>query len=347
MLVAYLNPMTKEDFRFNQWTELAREEGMTFSYPLVASHDIPDFVKGLEHVRHLLETADAFFVIQNGPFITCPDLAEMLHQRVKAGSRLIVQPNVWIARGSGANTTYPDRDWWNAFLAPYDLSATTLRIAFNDQTDNVPIKRDADSFRDPAIFAGVNEVLVEDPGAIWYGGESLPVLIATDKHLAVEFSTDTVADWNGRELACMAVWHGPNREAVLFCAGSFFHDQYRGYHGRTVHGIDVNTQLARNVLKFLAEGKSRITPEDMCQRIEINLVDFVFDVVKASGDNWWVSHIPANIRPAPPLHDARFLKKKGENRETALPQAHTVMAKWSQGHVDDEARPVNVPWYVV
>jgi hypothetical protein len=34
----------------------------------------------------------------------------------------------------------------------------------------------------------------------------------------------------------------------------------------------------------------------MCHRIEVNLVDFVLGVIKATGDNWWVSHVPANIR---------------------------------------------------
>jgi hypothetical protein len=112
----------------------------------------------------------------------------------------------------------------------------------------------------------------------------------------VEWDTDRAADWNVREIACMAVWHSKNAGAVLYCAGSLFHDPYRGYHGRVVHGIDVNTCLARNVLKFLTEGKGTASPEDMCRRIEINLADFVFGVIKASDENWWVNRIPANIR---------------------------------------------------
>jgi hypothetical protein len=58
----------------------------------------------------------------------------------------------------------------------------------------------------------------------------------------------------------------------------------------------VNTRLARNVLKFLAESKVSVSTEEMCRRVEINLVDFVFGVIKPSDENWWVNRIPVNIR---------------------------------------------------
>jgi hypothetical protein len=297
MLLAYLDPVVSEhSFLFKEWARIAKSQGVDFDYPLVGSENPAEYSKGLERARYLLENADAFFAVSNALFLICPEFVDVLHRRVASGSRLLVQPNVWLASGGVSNTTYPLLDWWNAFLAPFDLCATKLRLSFENRTDNVPIKRDAASFRDPALFAGVDDVLFEDPGAVWYGGESLPVLIATDKHLAVDWDSDLVADWNGRDLACMAVWHGRNDGAVLFCAGSLFHDPYRGYHGRLVHGIDVNARLGCNVLKFLAGGKISISPEDMCHRIEINLVDFVLGVVKASDHNWWVSCIPANIR---------------------------------------------------
>jgi hypothetical protein len=176
------------------------------------------------------------------------------------------------------------------------LSATTIRISFNGQTDNVPIKRDPHSFRDPLLLAGVDEVTIDGPYAIWYGGESLPVLIGTEAHLAIDWITDFPADWNGRELACMAIWYGSSGGAVLFLAGSLFHDSYTGPTGKVFPGIENNSRLAENVLKFLAGGIKHLSPEEMCRRIEINLVDFVLDTIKASDEKWWVSCIPQNIR---------------------------------------------------
>jgi hypothetical protein len=298
MLLAYLSLVASDaEFHYKAWAELAKEQGLSFDYPLFGTEDPATYLKALEKTRRLLETADAFIIRGGDVFQYYPEYADanLLHQRVAQGARLLIHPSVLVRRDTGTEE-FPSLEWWNAFLARYDLSATTIKLSFDGRWDNVPIKRDPHSFRDPALFAGVDEVVVEDPGAIWYGGQSLPVLIATDEHLAVEWGTGLVADWNGRELACMAVWHGENAGAVLCCAGRLFHDPHRGYHGRVVHGIDVNTRLARNVLKFLAEGRGTVSPEEMCRRIEINLVDFVFGAVKTSDDNWWVNCIPANIR---------------------------------------------------
>lgn len=297
MLLAYfcLVPSDSE-FHCKEWVRIAKEQGIDFDYPVFGAN-IPEYVKALQKTRHLLETADAF-IVQDNIFSLYPEYADaaLLHQRIAQGRRLLIFPSVFTASGSGTEKTFPMLEWWNSFLARYDMSATTIKVSFENRIDNVPINRDAHSFRDPALFAGVDQVCLEDPGAIWYGGESLPVLIATDKHLVVDWDTDLVADWNGREIACMAAWHGDKGGAVLLCAGSLFHDAYIGYHGGIVHGIDVNARLARNVLKFLAEGSASISPEEMCRRIEINLVDFVFGIIKPVDTNWWVNSIPANIR---------------------------------------------------
>src|ERR1700730_10502987 len=171
MLLAYLSPVTSDtDFPYKEWAKLAREQGFSFDYPLVGNENPAEYLKALEKTRRLLETADAF-IIRGGEFFQYyPQYADanLLHQRVAQGSRLLIQPNVCAALCTGEEKTYPLLEWWNAFLARYELSATTIRLSFEDHLDNVPIKRYRHSFRDPALFAGVDEVVLEDPGAIWY-----------------------------------------------------------------------------------------------------------------------------------------------------------------------------------
>jgi hypothetical protein len=204
-------------------------------------------------------------------------------------------------------------DKWNGFLAPFDLTVSTLRIHWSvfhqrnigttlSETDDITIARSAHSFRDPHLLRGVNHVSLTSPVAIWYGGESLPVLMCTDAQMPINSVTDTLPipessavdpetrfprEWNARELSCMGVWYGENGGAVLAAIGLALNDRF----------IEDNRRLATNIIGFLAENaKPTVSPEDYCHRIEINLVDFVLGVVQTADANWWAERIPLQVR---------------------------------------------------
>jgi hypothetical protein len=289
MLLAYMDPVSNDvPFDYKHWAGMARDVGITMDYPDFGGSTAQEVIVAWARAWRLLKEADAFIVESPGFFETQPSLAERFHQRIRDGARAIIRPIV-------GHVT--ELEWWYGFLVPYDLAATTVNIvgAQGNRLD-VSVKRSDDSFRHPALFAGIEEVIIDTPGAIWYGGESWPVLVASEAHRVVEATPDWPADWNARELACMAAWYGENGGAVLAVLGQLFSDPCSDHFGQERLGIRRNERLAANVLRFLSEGKRVIAPEDRCQRIEINLADFTFGVLKAADQDWWTQFVPLPIR---------------------------------------------------
>jgi hypothetical protein len=232
--------------------------------------------------RKLLDESDAFFM-PDDTICYSEDYVKCLHGRIQSGARVLVR----------LDENHLERQ--NAFLAKYDLTGTKVRIR-SPLTPTIVLKRSADCFRDVRLFAGVDEVRIQHPNAIWYGGESLPVLIADDEYLAIDGEKDLPLDWNARELACIAAWHGSAHGGVLAMSGGYFHDPYDGPTGVRWPGIEANERLAQNVIRYLTEGRPSETPEDRCQRIEINLADFVFGILKKAHTDWWTEFVPLPVR---------------------------------------------------
>jgi hypothetical protein len=232
--------------------------------------------------RRLLDDADAFFM-PDDTLLYNEDYTNRLRDHIKAGARLLVR----------LDENCLDRQ--NAFLAKYDLTGTNVRIR-SVSMPRVILKRSADCFRDVRLFAGVDEVQIQGPNAIWYGGESLPVLVADDQYVAIDGEKDLPLDWNARELPCIGAWHGLEHGGVLAMSGGYFHDPYDGPTGVRWPGIEANERLAQNVIRYLTEGRPSLTPEDRCQRIEINVADFVFGILKKAQADWWTEFVPLPVR---------------------------------------------------
>jgi hypothetical protein len=236
------------------------------------------FLTAWKRAERLMNEASAFF-LPNELFLNSDQHPAQMHQRIAQDARVLVQlvPSSEDVMGK-----------WNHWLARYDLTTTVVRIHGPDSDHpRVTVKRDADSFRDARLFQGVDEVVLSQPWAIWYGGESLPLLLCGAKaELATEWDVPT--EWNGRELACMAIWYGDHGGGVLASSGPAFFDPF----------LPQNERLATNVIRFLCEaGTERpATPEDHCQRIEVNLCIFVLGVVRATGEDWWTARVPLTIR---------------------------------------------------
>jgi hypothetical protein len=235
-------------FRYQGFSSIAQELGHQVK-PI--SHDgSPDGVlRAYDEAGKLIQDASAFF-IPNSLIFNCmvrdhPAHPIQIRKRVESGARMLVTPYFG----------QPAMESWNGFLAPFDLLVTTTRIhptIFNPAgvaPKDVAIKRCAHSFRDARLFQGVNEVVLHQPVAIWYGGESLPILLATENEMPIDGEKDELPipetcidpsevlpdEWNARELACMAVWCGENDGAVLASMGPGFYDP----------GIEPNCALPR------------------------------------------------------------------------------------------------------
>jgi hypothetical protein len=290
MLFGYMYPVSEMfPFAYKVWAEMAKNAGIMMEYPEFGTATSEQQVRAAwTKTEQLLEEADAFIVGDRYFFERTPHLALRFHERIRDGARAIVWPQGGTPEGL---------DSWSRFLAPYDLTGTTVGIVGSRGNRlNVTLKRSDDSFRHPALFTGVEEVKIDAPFAIWYGGESWPVLVASESHSAVEVTTDLPANWNARELACMAVWYGEKGGAILAVLGELFSDPCTDLFGQDRQGIKRNERLAANVLRFLSEGQKTIAPEDRCQRIEINLADFTFGILKAADQNWWTELVPLPIR---------------------------------------------------
>ncbi len=263
-------------FKYQGFSEIAKEldvqvESISYDGSMEGAQQAWD------KATRLINEASAFFV-PNSRILHSAIHPKQIRDRIAQGARFFVTP--WI--------NDDERDRWNGFLARYELTVTTIRIHSGKPLAGaggyITIKRDANSFRDPLLFQSVDEVVLSQPVAMWYGGESLPVLIANDAELAIDAEKDLPTDWNARELACMAIWRG-ELGAVLASRGPVFYDPFP----------QQNQRLATNVIRFLCESRT-VSPEERCRRIEENLCDFVLGVAKATGGDWWTERVPLTIR---------------------------------------------------
>src|SRR6267143_1900060 len=99
------------------------------------------------------------------------------------------------------------------------VHSCSRRTPIGERTGLV-FRRDENCFRHPELFAGVDKLVADSPFALWYGGEAWAVLVGSSSHWGVETSTDLPDNWNGREMACMAVWHGHAGGAILVASAS-------------------------------------------------------------------------------------------------------------------------------
>ncbi len=84
-------------------------------------------------------------------------------------------------------------------------------------------------------------------------------------------------------------WHLMDTET-----DELMHSSTRAEECKQLAEILMNTQAA--------------SPEELCRRTEIQLVDFVLQVVKQSGEDWWVKCIPQKVR------QECVIRREGEGR---------------------------------
>lgn len=267
-----------------------RDYSARFMFLRAAVEALPSLTQAVEDA---IDEADAF-VLRADTLLHGPRFSRAVHERIAGGRRALLQ--------FGPAVTADSDGLVAQFGAKYDLTPTDVTIATDDTECGHPrlvrIRRSGENFRDPQLFRGVNEVWIQQPTAIWHGGDSLPVLVPGPTEYGVDARTDFPVTWGPRELAVMAAWYGDNDAAVLAIGGGLLHDPYRGPFGHDFPGIEANGRLASNLLHFLlpTTPKRELAPFEAVNRIEINLADVVLTVLRGTGAKWWESHVPADIR---------------------------------------------------
>src|SRR5215831_14488920 len=133
---------------------------------------------------------------------------------------------------------------WTFLERYYIRPSWSKLVGPNDERLGLVFRRKDDCLRSPELFSGVSQVVADSPFALQCWGEAWPVLVGSANHWGIEAFTDLPTDWNGREKACMAVWHGHGGGAILvICAYSILTDPIT-----RSPGIETNGTLAKNIL---------------------------------------------------------------------------------------------------
>ncbi len=197
----------------------------------------------------------------------------------------------------------------NPILAHFDMVAVLDVIANADpraDQSQLCLRRDDQCMRSLELFSGVESVTISTPRVIWYHGSALPLLVATARQFVVD-EGDLRTSHDPRQCACMVGWCGPRGQVVIVVSGGLFYDPYDGgVPGFSVthwRGIGGNEQLARNLFSYLTrsarhESTHLVDGTQLCDRIEINLCNFVLGTLKGqgSGTDWWTQFVPLPLR---------------------------------------------------
>ncbi len=283
-------------WRFRYFEKLAGDFGIEVA-SIQSPRQTPSQVI-VDEALELVQKADAFLLSKSSfDQLDIPAMWASVHNRISNGAGAIVLAPPLPRREHAID----------AFLAKYDITLSPVRIVNKKgavKTGNeraVVFQRSPHRFRDSTIFAGVDQVTVLQPDAIWYGGESLPLLVAAEDDSCVDATTDLPSSWPPCELACFAIWSGTNGGLVLTMAGSVLHDpttlQIDGYNS----GCEINRQFAVNILRRVCGNRtsmfSPVSPYDLYKHIEVNMARTVVEFLQFHNPSkWWQELVPEKVR---------------------------------------------------
>lgn len=264
---------------YTQLEQLARSHG----------HEVDAVADGAADaaslIEKLIETADA--LILANPIVFSdekPKWQRRLHLRVASESlRLLV-----IASPQPI-------DPQNRFLFFYGIQ---LEDGPPRTESPMTVKRSPGTFRDPSLFAGIEDIELCDPMLLDIRAETLPVLVLP-----------APANEPGRPV--VAVWHALEGGAVLVAGATLIADRRRLAKADCA-GIAVNERFAQNLLRFLLPAASTHTTvmappppppppvepsaDELITRTERNLADLVIGILEKTTEEWWYDCVPETIR---------------------------------------------------
>lgn len=246
----------------------------------------------LTHWDELLASADAI-VVQNR---NLPGPRESSLQKILTRIRSGASAVIYCQPGEMAEL--------NGFLAGFDVIGTDWRIDSTEPgtvANIVTFRRKSGEVLDDALVAGAEELTITQPRVLWYGEEASPVVIP---QYGKEIVPSEEVKWTERDFKsypCIVRWAGPVGQLVVVIGGQTFHDPSIGAfeHHFPGGGRVGNAQFSVNLFNRLAYHTlaPNADPRRLCEKIEVNLGEFVVTVLKAAFiENWWVDGIPDRVR---------------------------------------------------
>jgi hypothetical protein len=188
---------------------------------------------------------------------------------------------------------------FNAFIDPYHITATDLRVRYRHRRPLVEIvlPEEVQSTGFPELFEGVRVLSIQQPNLLKYGGDAASIvdIPLTSDLIVADGETDLVADWSRPTATCLAAYEpkmGDVRVVVSF--GGILGDPYTPIAG-PMPGISAgdNKVFGRNLLWWVSR-PSAVTarPEvveafKLYDRIESELAEYCKRVVSRSVPDWF------------------------------------------------------------
>lgn len=294
MRMGYLGYADKNiDLGLERFFGMARESGFQV--------EIPQFGQSIESARRafewgydLVESADVIILRGSGQTYLQEDhVIQRVIERANNDLSLLVFP------GTGSEIT----PWWNRFLSKFDIYLPAIRLLDKrEKSLNATFCESYESFRYPPLFTKVDRVEASDPFAVWYMGESYPVLVADENFQPVDWDTDLPREMNKREMASICVRPAPSGSSVYVF----------GFEALT---DDANGHFACNLLRSLRGPGPQPLAEQLLKQIEINLYEFVSRTLELGDENWWQNLVPEVIRN-------KCMERRQAERSQDSPQAY-------------------------
>ncbi len=243
-----------------------------------------DAAGAASHIEKLIETADALILASPIVFADAkPEWQRRIHLRIASDSvrlLLIASPQ--------------EIGLQNQFLFFYGIQVEDRPIRGDSP---ITVRRSPHAFRDPSLFAGVENIELCEPMVLEIRAETLPVLVLSGVSIHENESGKPV----------VAVWHALGGGALIVAGATLVADRRRLAGGECA-GIGVNDRFAQNLLQFLLPATARaavpappVVPkepsaDELMSRTERNLADLLVTVLEIDSDLGWYECVPEKIR---------------------------------------------------
>lgn len=285
---------------FDRFIQIAAEEGLAVEAIRIDSYTGNDV--GYKEMLETIRNAHGYW-ITDPALLQNPGIRTIIESRLAEGALAFASIGHYFELGT-------------EFYQDLGIEATPIRAvrvsASSDQGlhDPMLIRLSMEtwpySFRDPVLFQGVREVLLQQANGIGCFGNTQPVLAIPSAQLKlVDLRTDVfVGNIPRPELPVVVSSGRPDwRGRVIASNAGLFHDPYVGPFGAQLPGISArdNAIVARNLLRAIASGSASEVHDwkyvfSLISQIEIGISQVTATTLsRVSGDGWFHSRVPESI----------------------------------------------------
>jgi hypothetical protein len=277
---------------------LLRKRGTKLTFPCVKLSHGEFEPNVLDLLLQSLERADAALMIDITGAIASQAILDALLRRLSEGLKLWVVPplltNLEAHLANDADTYHLYRDFLDAI--GIELTYIGLFSKQMDQYDHprsfaIQRTKDPSSFRDSALFRGVDQIVFTQAQAMRLRGGAQALAAVNPRDFdVIDAQTDWAFEWSEPDFAVMALSHVGNVGGlVVTTSGLVFLDAFNGPLGHRFPGGESNGVLLNNLLDLLQPRHAAFRlPDDLdvhrlIQTVERNLLEVIQTVY---GPEW-------------------------------------------------------------